>query len=187
MNHDELFGALGGDSLARRTANCLLREYDGWMPEITAQSLSTLSRDDLLDIRTFGIGCLARVEAWLAREGLALKPSRHKAPAFALREKTKGERMKIEHITDSDGEPRRRMFLLVEVSFRDRPREARGEEDNYYDDDELPGVVATWMRSATYDRDDSPRVKFMALPEVLDADIQSVARGDYPGHVEERF
>lgn len=93
--------------------------------------------------------------------------------------------MKIERI-EQDGEPRRRFFLLVEVTFRDRPREQPPGVD-YYDDSDLPEVVADWMRSAIEDRDDSPRARFMALPKVLDADVQSVARGDYPGHVEERF
>lgn len=93
--------------------------------------------------------------------------------------------MKIEQITE-EGEPIRRFFMLLEVTFRDREREDY-QRVNYYDDDELPGITADWIRDAVDDRDDSPRVRLMALPEVLDVDIQSVARGDYPGHTEERF
>lgn len=94
--------------------------------------------------------------------------------------------MKIDRISDVDGEPRRRLFMLVEVTFRDRPREKRPNA-NYYDDNELPATVASWMRDGCYDRDDSPRVKFAALPPVLDVDIESVARGDYPDYETERF
>lgn len=84
--------------------------------------------------------------------------------------------MKIERITVDD-EPRRRFFLLAEVTFRDDP-----DGDVYYSDGELPDVTAEWIRAAIDDRDDSPRIRLLALPEVLDVDIQSVARGDYPGH-----
>lgn len=94
--------------------------------------------------------------------------------------------MKIDHITDSDGEPRRRMFMLVEITFRDRPREERP-STNYYDDDDLASVTADWLRSGVYDRDDAPRMRLMALPPVLDVDIESVMRGDYPDYETERF
>lgn len=94
--------------------------------------------------------------------------------------------MKIEEV-EENGKPRRKFFLLMEVTFADRPREYWDQGENYYDDDEMPERIAAWARSAIDDRDDSPRARFMALPEVLDVDVQSVARGDYPGHVQEEF
>jgi hypothetical protein len=65
-----------------------------------------------------------------------------------------------------DGEPVRRFFLIVEVTFADRESEPRDEHDsNYYEDRELRSVVTDWMSGGVYDRDDSPAVRFRDVPE----------------------
>jgi hypothetical protein len=77
MSVDVLRIALGGDSLATKTANALHREFpaleDCTTPEDYAEYLFSLSAGDILDIRTVGRGCLARVEAFLANHGRTLR------------------------------------------------------------------------------------------------------------------
>ncbi|MFC8490702.1 hypothetical protein ACFUJU_07830 [Streptomyces sp. NPDC057235] len=88
--------------------------------------------------------------------------------------------MRIERYRE-DGEAVRRFFLVAEIKFADREASPRDEYDhNYYDDRELKEVVTSWMESAVSDRDDSPSVRFYEVPRVLDVDVESIARGDYP-------
>ena len=86
--------------------------------------------------------------------------------------------MKIECVR-IDGEPRRRFFLVAEVTFRDQWDE-NGEPDNYYSDDELKSRIEHWVYSALDDRDDGPSISFHEVPKILDVDVESIARGDYP-------
>jgi hypothetical protein len=80
-----------------------------------------------------------------------------------------------------DGEAVRRFFLIAEVKFADCEADPRDEDDhNYYDDRELKGVVTSWMEGGVSDRDDSPSVRFHEVPKILDVDVESIARGDYP-------
>lgn len=83
--------------------------------------------------------------------------------------------VRIERLT-LDDEPRRRFFLLAEVTFADEGN------DNYHSDDEAPDVAAMWMRDGLEDRDDSPHVKFHSIPGILDVDVRAIAEGEYPGH-----
>jgi len=84
-----------------------------------------------------------------------------------------------------DGEPVRRFFLIAEITFADREAQPRDEYDhNYYGDNELKGVVTGWMRDALEDRDDSPSVRFHDVPQILDVDVEAVARGEYPNHAQ---
>lgn len=76
------------------------------------------------------------------------------------------------------GESRRRFFLLAEVTFRDG-------DENYYRDDELWGQIQGWINRAVDDRDDSPSVRLLSIPEILNVDVESIARGDYPNHTDE--
>lgn len=85
--------------------------------------------------------------------------------------------VRIERITVDD-EPRRRFFLLAEVTFRS----GADDGDNYYEDDELATRVTGWMSNAVDDRDDGPAVEFHVIPEILDVDIHAVAADNYPGH-----
>jgi hypothetical protein len=88
--------------------------------------------------------------------------------------------MKIERLR-IDGEPVRRFFLLAEVTFADREAQPRDEYDhNYYEDRELRGLATEWMGTEMQYHDDQPRVRFHAVPQILDVDVQSIARGDYP-------
>jgi hypothetical protein len=93
--------------------------------------------------------------------------------------------VKIDRI-ERHGKRVRRLFMLVEVTYRDRPREEKPVE-NYYEDDELASRAAGWMENAMEDRDDSPRVRFIGIPTILDPDVQSIAQGDYPNHAHEEF
>lgn len=71
--------------------------------------------------------------------------------------------MKIEIITDQDGEKRRRFFLVAEVTFR----HAVDEEDgygNYYGDEELLGLIEGWVGDGLNDRDDDPAITFHEVP-----------------------
>lgn len=80
-----------------------------------------------------------------------------------------------------DGEPVRRFFLLAEITFADREAEPRDKYDhNYYADNELRDAAAEWMSAALEDRDDSPSVRFHEVPQILDVDVEAVARGEYP-------
>lgn len=88
--------------------------------------------------------------------------------------------MRIER-TRIDGEPVRRFFLIAEVTFADREADPMAVyRHNYYEDRELRDLVAGWMRDGLEDRDDSPAVRFHAVPQILDVDMQSIAGGDYP-------
>lgn len=87
-----------------------------------------------------------------------------------------GER--IERI-EVDGEYRRRFFLVAEVSFR-----SRGKGD-YYSDDELRDVIEHWVACGLDDRDDGPAIRFHTVPKILDVDVESIARGDYPEDLED--
>src|SRR5688572_11229027 len=85
-----------------------------------------------------------------------------------------------------DGEPVRRFFLIAEITFADREAQPRDEDDHnyYYYDGELRDVVTRWMQAGLEDRDDSPSVRFHDVPKVLDADVEAVARGEYPNHAQ---
>jgi hypothetical protein len=85
--------------------------------------------------------------------------------------------VRIERVTQY-GENRRRFFLVAEVSFNSC------DGDDYYSDDELPGLVEGWVDAALNDRDDSPSVHFYEVPRILDVAMEAIARGDYPkeGH-----
>lgn len=88
--------------------------------------------------------------------------------------------MKIERLV-IDGEARRRFFLIAEVTFADREAQPRDERDhNYYEDSELARLAKDAMSSEMQYHDDSPSVRFHAVPKILDVDMQSIARGDYP-------
>lgn len=70
--------------------------------------------------------------------------------------------MKIERIT-VDGEPRRRFYLVAEVTFRSAVDEEDGYGD-YYSDDELLGRIEDWVEGALNDRDDGPAITFHQVP-----------------------
>ena len=73
--------------------------------------------------------------------------------------------MKIDRLR-IDGEPVRRFYVIAEVTFADREAEPRDEYDhNYYQDSELRSVAADWMGDGLTDRDDSPAVTFLEMPE----------------------
>ena len=73
--------------------------------------------------------------------------------------------MKIDRLR-IDGEPVRRFYVIAEVTFADRAAEPRDEYDrNYYQDSELRSVATDWMRDGLEDRDDSPAVRFLDVPE----------------------
>jgi hypothetical protein len=94
--------------------------------------------------------------------------------------------MKIER-TRINGEPVRRFFLIAEVTFADREAAPRDEHDhNYYEDQELDGLAKDWMGQEMQYHDDSPAVRFHRVPEILEVDVQSIARGDYPAGKEGR-
>ena len=84
--------------------------------------------------------------------------------------------IRIERV-EINGEPRRRFFLIAEVTFSNS-----GEDGgrNYYDDDELLSQLEDWVAAALEDRDDGPSVHFHEVPKILDVDVESIARGDYP-------
>lgn len=70
---------------------------------------------------------------------------------------------RIERVPDGEGGFRRRFLLLAEVSFR-----SEGDDDeDYYSNDELKGLIEYWVDSALYDRDDSPAIRFHeVLPQI---------------------
>lgn len=84
--------------------------------------------------------------------------------------------IRIDHV-EIDGEPYRRFFLIAEVRFANR-NEYGGR--NYYNDDELPGQIEQWVDAGLEDRDDGPSIRFLEVPKILDVDVESIARGDYP-------
>jgi DNA-directed RNA polymerase subunit alpha len=55
-------------NLSVRSYNCLMRERIR-----TVEELVTCSARDLLDIRNFGVGCLAEVKTKLRERGLSLE------------------------------------------------------------------------------------------------------------------
>lgn len=67
--------------------------------------------------------------------------------------------MRIERIT-VDGEPRRRFYLVAEVTFRS----ATDEYGDEYGDDELLGRIEHWVEGALDDRDDGPAITFHQVP-----------------------
>lgn len=87
---------------------------------------------------------------------------------------------KIERVV-IDGEARRRFFLVAEVTFADREAQPRDKGDhNYFEDSELVTLAKDWMSSEMEYHEDLPRVRFHAVPKILDVDVESIARGDYP-------
>lgn len=82
--------------------------------------------------------------------------------------------IRIERVDAGAGEYRRRFFLIAEVTFMSRG------EDDYYSDDDLPDCIEQWVDAGLNDRDDGPSIRFHEVPPILDVDVESIARGDYP-------
>lgn len=74
-----------------------------------------------------------------------------------------------------DGEGVRRLFLIAEVTFRDRPAD-NPQHRNYYQDAELAGVASGFMSDGLEDRDDNPSVRFHDVPRILLDDVRHVAK-----------
>lgn len=77
--------------------------------------------------------------------------------------------MQVDRITEY-GAPKRRILVIAEITARDSE-----DGDNYYSDDELPGVVENWIDSALNDRDDGPMIRFHKVPEILVDDVRHIA------------
>ena len=77
-----------------------------------------------------------------------------------------------------DGEGVRRLFLVAEVTFGDRPADDP-DTTNYYDDAELVERIGDWVEGALEDRDDRPAVRFHDVPQNLHVDMVAIAAKGY--------